>query len=141
MLISSINSVLLRYYSSTAGEGINWLNKKTIYLFLFFLFFYVSIFLFNRDAVSNLVSFDVALIFSILLFSYLGALIFSSYESKLITINQKFFMFIKIAQLITLVVFFIATYSYFHIVSAAIAFFASRIIGWMMVFYFYKRKL
>ncbi|ALM72127.1 oligosaccharide flippase family protein [Vibrio vulnificus] len=140
MLISSINSVLLRYYSSSDSNITEPLNGKLKYIISGCILFY-SLFVFFVSQIHGLlityVTHEMIVVFLVLSLAYLGSLISGTYESKIMANNQKYFMSIKFVQLISLFFVFSVTYNMYGIVSGSLAFLASRISGWLLIINFY----
>ncbi|MEX9912224.1 hypothetical protein [Providencia huaxiensis] len=136
MLISSINSVLLRYYSvddnSSHNILANHLKKITIICMLIYITVLIFIFIF-KEYIHTFFKYEMIAVFMVLLLAYIGALISGTYESKIMARNQKYYMLIKLVQLITIMIIFLISYKHLGVLSAAIAFLMSRISGWLMI--------
>ena len=142
MVISSINSVLLRHYSSYEYEDSDPLRDKLKYIISSCLVIFTSVvfLIYNFHAtLTKYLTQDMISVFVLLLLAYLGAIVSGSYESKIMANNQKYYMIIKLIQLLTLLLTFVASYNFLGLVAGALAFLLSRISGWVLICNYYVR--
>lgn len=142
MLISSINTVLIRHYAVDVKlEHIISKNKFKLLLLCVSMFYMLACYFFYKILYIHysIVTYELLIVLDILLFSYLGALFSSGFESSLLSKDQQYYAIIKLIQLCSLLIVFYMTYDVFGIVSGALAFCSSRISGWFMI-YIYDRR-
>lgn len=142
VIISAINTVFVRELSAKkiVREDISAVSSRLLKLVSIFVIPLVSIFvvLYMRGIIPiERVSFSIIML---LLFSYSGALVMGVWESYIIKLSQDYFLLIKAAQLTIFLLMFIFTYRIVGVISAAIAFLSSRMIGWFFVIIFINKK-
>ncbi|WP_447877283.1 lipopolysaccharide biosynthesis protein [Serratia fonticola] len=142
VVISAINTVFVRELSAkkVKREDISALSTRLLKLVAIFVMPLVSIFavLYFRGVIPiERVSFSIIIL---LLLSYSGALVMGVWESYIIKLSQNYFLLIKAAQLSLFLLVFISTFRTVGVISAAIAFLSSRMIGWILVIIFINKK-
>ncbi|MNG80552.1 hypothetical protein D3C79_391860 [compost metagenome] len=142
VVISAINTVFVRELSAKniKREGISAVSSRLLKLVVIFVIPLAVIFaiLYYGGVISiERVSFSIIIL---LLLSHSGALVMGVWEAYILKSSQNYFLLIKAAQLAFFLLVFISTFRTIGVVSAAIAFLSSRMIGWVLVIIFINKK-